>query len=450
MILTLIGMSASAPLGVLLALARRAKMPLLRTLAIGYIELVRGVPLLTVLFVATFIFPLVLPPGWRIDPFWRVVIGMVLFQAAYMAETVRGGLQTLPRGQLDAGTALGLSYPQLQLSVVLPQALAAVIPAFVNNLLSTFMDTSLVTVVSHVRPDRRAAPGAGRPEVARLLHRGLPLHRRDLLRLLPRDVALQPVARPRVGRSDASQTRTARPAADPIIDLARVNKWYGAFHVLRDIDLDVERGERIVICGPSGSGKSTLIRCINRLETVQAGRIVVDGIDLTADVQERRLGAAGSRHGVPAVQPVSAPDHSAELHAGADAFAWPEQGRGGDHRHEIPQSRAYSGAGPQIPRPALGWTAAARGHCARAVHDPKIMLFDEPTSALDPEMVKEVLDVMVEPGRRGHDDAVCHPRDGFAQASPTGWSSWTRAGSSRRRRRKNSSATRSTSGRGRS
>ena len=147
-ILTLIGMSASAPLGVLLALARRAKMPLLRTLAIGYIELVRGVPLLTVLFVATFIFPLVLPPGWRIDPFWRVVIGMVLFQAAYMAETVRGGLQTLPRGQLDAGTALGLRYPQLQLSVVLPQALAAVIPAFVNNLLSTFMDTSLVTVVS--------------------------------------------------------------------------------------------------------------------------------------------------------------------------------------------------------------------------------------------------------------------------------------------------------------
>ena len=147
-ILTLIGIGAAAPLGVLLALARRSKMPLLRTLAVAYIELVRGVPLLTVLFVATFIFPLVLPPGWRIDPFWRIVIGMVLFQAAYMAETVRGGLQTLPRGQIDAGTALGLRYPQLQISVVLPQALVAVIPAFVNNLLSTFMDTSLVTVVS--------------------------------------------------------------------------------------------------------------------------------------------------------------------------------------------------------------------------------------------------------------------------------------------------------------
>ncbi len=147
-ILTLIGIGASAPIGVLLALARRSRLPLLRSLAVAYIELVRGVPLLTVLFVATFVFPLVLPPGWRIDPFWRVAIGLVLFQAAYMAETVRGGLQTLPRGQLEAGTSLGLRYWQLQRAVVLPQALVAVIPAFVNNLLSTFMDTSLVTVVS--------------------------------------------------------------------------------------------------------------------------------------------------------------------------------------------------------------------------------------------------------------------------------------------------------------
>ena len=147
-ILTLVAMGASSPIGVLLALARRSQLPLLRSLATSYIELVRGVPLLTVLFIATFVFPLVLPPGWRIDPFWRVAIGLVLFQAAYMAETVRGGLQTLPRGQLDAGRSLGLRYWQLQRTVVIPQALVAVIPAFVNNLLSTFMDTSLVTVVS--------------------------------------------------------------------------------------------------------------------------------------------------------------------------------------------------------------------------------------------------------------------------------------------------------------
>ena len=105
-------------------------------------------PLITVLFVATFVLPLVLPPGWGLDPFWRVVIGLVLFQAAYMAETVRGGLQSVSRSQQEAATSLGLRWWQTQRAVILPQALVAVIPAFVNNLLSTFMDTSLVTVVS--------------------------------------------------------------------------------------------------------------------------------------------------------------------------------------------------------------------------------------------------------------------------------------------------------------
>jgi general L-amino acid transport system permease protein len=147
-ILTLIGMTASAPLGIALALGRRSRLPLVRALSVAYIELVRGVPLITVLFVATFILPLVLPAGWRIDPFWRIVIGIVLFQAAYMAETVRGGLQTLPRGQTLAAQSLGLTWWQMQASVILPQALVAIIPAFVNSLLSTFMDTSLVTVVS--------------------------------------------------------------------------------------------------------------------------------------------------------------------------------------------------------------------------------------------------------------------------------------------------------------
>jgi len=147
-ILTLLGMGASAPIGIVLALARRSSLALLRSLAVAYIELVRGVPLITVLFVATFIFPLVLPAGWALDPFWRVVIGLVLFQAAYLAETVRGGLQSVGRAQYEAATSLGLGYWQMQRAVILPQALVAVIPAFVNNLLSTFMDTSLVAVVS--------------------------------------------------------------------------------------------------------------------------------------------------------------------------------------------------------------------------------------------------------------------------------------------------------------
>ena len=147
-LLTLFGMTLSVPLGIALAIGRRSHMPIVRLLATGYVELVRGVPLITVLFVAAFIFPLVMPSEVRIDAFWRITVAIVLFQAAYMAETVRGGLQTIPTGQFNAAYSLGLTKRQAYVSVILPQALVAVIPAFVNSLLSCFMDTSLVTVVS--------------------------------------------------------------------------------------------------------------------------------------------------------------------------------------------------------------------------------------------------------------------------------------------------------------
>ncbi len=147
-ILTLVGVSASIPLGIALALARRSRLPLARAASTLYIEMVRGVPLITVLFVASFVFPLLLPQGLRLDVLARVAIGITLFQAAYMAEVVRGGLQGLSRGQHEAAASLGLSFWQAQRKVILPQALVLVIPSFVNSLLSTFMDTSLVTVVS--------------------------------------------------------------------------------------------------------------------------------------------------------------------------------------------------------------------------------------------------------------------------------------------------------------
>ncbi len=147
-ILTLLGIGVSTPIGIVLALGRRSELGVIRLLSTGYIELVRGVPLITVLFVASFVFPLLLPSGVRIDPFWRVAGGIILFQAAYMAETVRGGLQTVAQGQFLAADSLGLKPWQKYVYVILPQALVAVIPSFVNNLLSMFMDTSLVTVVS--------------------------------------------------------------------------------------------------------------------------------------------------------------------------------------------------------------------------------------------------------------------------------------------------------------
>lgn len=147
-ILTLVGMALSSPIGILLAIGRRSSLPLIRVLCTAYIELVRGVPLITVLFVASFVFPLLLPSWLQVDAFWRVLTAIILFQAAYMAETVRGGLQTVPSSQSDAAASLGLTKAQSYAYVILPQALAAIIPAFVNSLISCFLDTSLVTIVS--------------------------------------------------------------------------------------------------------------------------------------------------------------------------------------------------------------------------------------------------------------------------------------------------------------
>ena len=136
------------PLAVVVALGRRSHMPAIRSLCITYVELVRGVPLISVLFMASFMFPLLMPQGTTPDVLLRVVVGITLFAAAYLAEIVRGGLQAIPRGQYEAAATLGLSYWQTQYKVILPQALAHVVPGIMNNFIAIFKDTSLVSVVS--------------------------------------------------------------------------------------------------------------------------------------------------------------------------------------------------------------------------------------------------------------------------------------------------------------
>src|SRR5690348_1151618 len=189
--------------------------------------------------------------------------------------------------------------------------------------------------------------------------------------------------------------KPSRLATAVAVDIVKMNKWYGDFHVLRDINLRVMGGERIVICGPSGSGKSTMIRCINRLEEHQSGRIVVDGVELTNDLKKidevrREVGMV--------FQHFNLFPHLTVLENCTLALIWvrkmpkKEAEEAALHylkRVKIPEQAAkYPGqlSGGQQQRVAI-----ARALCM----NPKIMLFDEPTSALDPEMVKEVLDTMV-------------------------------------------------------
>ena len=148
LLLSTLGIAAAFPLSVFVALGRRSHLPAIRAVCVAYVELVRGIPLISVLFMASFMFPLFMPPGTTPDVLLRVLVGIILFAAAYLAEAVRGGLQAVPKGQVEAADSLGLTYWQAQRKIVLPQALRLVIPSIMNSFISTYKDTSLVTIVS--------------------------------------------------------------------------------------------------------------------------------------------------------------------------------------------------------------------------------------------------------------------------------------------------------------
>jgi general L-amino acid transport system ATP-binding protein len=219
--------------------------------------------------------------------------------------------------------------------------------------------------------------------------------------------------------TDAAAIHTATPPAisdEVAIEIRGMNKWYGQFHVLRDIDLTVMRGERIVICGPSGSGKSTLIRCINRLEEHQSGTIVVDGTELNSSL--RNIDKVRSEVGM-VFQHFNLFPHLTVLENCTLAPIWvrkipkreaEETAMEYLRKVKIPeQADKYPGqlSGGQQQRVAI-----ARSLCMK----PRIMLFDEPTSALDPEMIKEVLDTMVALAEEGMTMLVVTHEMGFAQA----------------------------------
>ena len=147
LILSFVGIAVSFPVGILLALGRRSNMRVLKTLCVVFIEVIRGVPLVMVLFMANVMLPLFLPTGWSIDNFLRAVIGVSLFASAYMAEVIRGGLQAIPKGQGEGADSLGLSYWQKTRLIVLPQAIKLVIPGIVNTFIGLFKDTSLVAII---------------------------------------------------------------------------------------------------------------------------------------------------------------------------------------------------------------------------------------------------------------------------------------------------------------
>ena len=276
-----VGIVVSLPLGILLALGRRSRCRWSGCSRSIFIEFVRGVPLITVLFMASVMLPLFVPERFAPDKLVRALIGVALFASAYMAEVVRGGLQAMPSGQYEAAQALGLAL-----------------------LADDGAHHPAAGAARHVPEHRQQLhrPVQGHDAGVRRRHFRFPAHHRSGTRRsqmgeaddpppampLPRcSISYSALAcrAMRAGGSAAGaraagveamrwtnradQCRRQCTAPDVAVEIIGLHKWYGEFHVLRDINLKVARGERIVICGPSGAGKSTLLRCINRLEDWQ-------------------------------------------------------------------------------------------------------------------------------------------------------------------------------------
>ena len=214
----------------------------------------------------------------------------------------------------------------------------------------------------------------------------------------------------------AVDTRNMQVSDEIAIQITQMNKWYGTFHVLRDINMTVMKGERIVICGPSGSGKSTLIRCINRLEEHQKGQIIVDGTELTSDV--KNIDKVRSEVGM-VFQHFNLFPHLTILENLTLAPIWVRK----VPKREAEETAMYFLQKVKIPEQAHKYpgqlsggqqqrVAIARSLCMK----PRIMLFDEPTSALDPEMIKEVLDTMISLAEEGMTMLCVTHEMGFAQA----------------------------------
>ena len=432
-LLAVVGIVLSFPLGVVLALGRRSELPVLRILSTGYIELIRGVPLVTILFMADIILPLFLPGEWRLDRIARAMGGITLFSAAYVAENVRGGLQAIPSGQIEAAQALGLGGVADQSLHRAAAGPAGRDPGQCRPLHQSPQGHDAGHDHRPPRAARHQPRGAGPVRVVRCKPGGLRVHRRRLLRPLLRHVPgkLSARTRPRGGHAlmesqptpDRGEPMTDQtspapaPAEDDIIVARDVHKWFGELHVLKGISLTVKAGEVVVVFGASGSGKSTFIRTINRLEQHQRGEIIVDGIEMTNDI--RNIAAIRSEIGMvfqsfnlfphlTALENITLAPRKVKKYPKAEADAVgmkllervgiPEQA----HKHPAQLS------GGQQQRVAIARALAM---------NPKIMLFDEPTSALDPEMISEVLDVMQSLARdSGMTMIVVTHEMGFARA----------------------------------
>ena len=307
--------------GIIGGMGRIAKNPVIHFVATIYVEIFRGIPLLVQLIWWYFAAPVVIRSvggsinftplaDYQSNAFVLAVVGLVICYGAYMSEIFRAGIQSIPKGQMEAARSQGMTYLQAMRYVVLPQAIRVVMPPVGNEFIMLIKDTSLVSAVAVADLTRRGREFMSTHfnpietwTMVALLYLVMTLFFTRIIAWLEKTEALRKVS-----------------MTEPIIQIENVHKYFGRVHALRGVSLDVSKGEVVVILGPSGSGKSTLLRCINHLEVYNSGKIVVDGILLEKRPEHQRR-PARSGHGFPVVQPLSSSDGHEQSHPGPESGA---------------------------------------------------------------------------------------------------------------------------------
>ena len=413
-VLSLISLALGTLIGFALGVLRAGDSRTLSGVIGAWVDLIRGTPFLVQIFLIFFILPEL---GVELDAFTAGIIGLTNLASCFICEIVVAGIRAVPTGQVEAALASGLSRWQRMRQVVLPQAMRVVLPPLVGQYVLLIKDflRRLSHRLDRSDPGRLAGRAAGsqraprlRPRWPRLFHRLLSAH-------LARQPAREAAGRRACRGAAVRATEPYQGRHPSVIEFRGVNKWFGPLHVLKDITLSVEPREVVVVCGPSGSGKSTLIRCINGLETIKDGDLVVDG----QHVGDRATNMTQLRTEIGFVfQQFNLYPHKTALENVTLAPI---------HVRKIPRAEAKSAGRELLAKVGLAdkfdaypaelsggqqqRVAIARSLCMR----PKIMLFDEPTSALDPEMISEVLDVMVAVAEESMTMMVVTHEMGFAR-----------------------------------
>ena len=278
--ITLISFLLVMVLGLFVGLARLSKNTIVRGIATVYVEVIRGIPMMVQIIFWYFASPAIVQQigtslnnpalaNFRPDGTTKAIFGLTFGYAAYMSEVYRAGIQSISRGQMEAARSLGMTYFQAMRYVILPQAVRVILPPVGNEFITLLKDTALVSAVAVPDMTRR-----GREFQASTF---IIIETCVMVALV---YLVMTLLATRLVSWVAKRSKFERYLMEPIIHVKNVHKWCGTVHAFQGVNLDILKGQVVVVIGPSGSGKSTLLRCINRLEEFDEGKIIVDGIPL--------------------------------------------------------------------------------------------------------------------------------------------------------------------------